>query len=86
MISASTKAVTSRGRSLMRALTETPFPLVKREVEEMTPEEARDIWSHLEQFFAGVCARASTRRRDHKWVMLVRKMDLIRGRAGEAEA
>lgn len=80
----SARAVTFRGRSLMKVLTETPFYLVKRVVEEMTPEEARDVWSHIEPFFAGVCARASPRKRDAWWLILVRKMNLIKRKADEA--
>lgn len=79
------RTVTVRGRSLMKVLLETPLVFIRREVEEMTPEEATEIWSHLEPFFQGVCARASARRRDEAWALLVRKMDLIRRRAEEAE-
>lgn len=80
-----TAKATPRGRGLMMALTETPLLLVKREVEEMTAEEARDIWGHLEPFFSIVCARASPRKRDRSWVLLSQKMDLIRSKANEAD-
>lgn len=75
---------TCRGRSLLKVLIDTPYLLVKSEVDDMTPYEARDVWSHLEPFFPGVCARASPRRRDQKWLLLVRKMQLIKRKAKEA--
>jgi hypothetical protein len=75
------KAVASRGRGLMRNITVKPFHLLKAEVDEMTDEEARDVWTRLEPFFPGICARASSRRRDAAWLELVRKMQLVRRRA-----
>ena len=75
------KAVTSWGYSLMRSITAKPFYLLKSEVDGMTPEEARDFWVRLEPFFSGVCARASSRRRDAAWLELVRKMQIVRRKA-----
>ena len=75
------KAVTSWGHSLMRVLSRSSFRDVKAEVDDMTDEEARDLWSHLEPFFPRVCARASSRRRDAAWLELVRKMQLFKQRA-----
>jgi hypothetical protein len=79
------RAVTDRGRSLMKVLTETPVYQVKREVEEMTAKEAREIWSHLEPFFPGVCSRVSIRKRNESSFVLMKKMDLIRLKAEEAD-
>jgi hypothetical protein len=45
------EAVASRGRSLMRVLAETSFSDVKAGVDDMTAEEARDLWARLEPFF-----------------------------------
>ena len=67
----------------MKVLMGTPILLIERDVEEMTAEEARDVWSHLEPFFPRVCARSSTRKRDGKWLLLARKMDLVRRKAQE---
>jgi hypothetical protein len=75
------KAVTSQGHSLMRSITAKPFHLLKVEVDGMTDEEARNIWAQVEPFFPGVCARASSRRRDAAWLELVRKMQLVKLRA-----
>ena len=75
------KTITSQSHSLMRSITAKPFYLLKAEVDDMTSEEARHIWAHLGPFFPGVCARASSRRRDAAWLELVRKMQLIRQRA-----
>ena len=75
------RAVASRGHGLMRSITAKPFHLLKAEVDEMTDEEARDVWVQLEPFFPGVCARASSRKRDEAWLELVRKMQLVRRRA-----
>ena len=75
------KAVTSRGYGLMKSITAKPFYLLKAEVDGMTADEARDLWARLEPFFSGVCARASSRRRDAAWVELVRKMQLFKQRA-----
>jgi hypothetical protein len=47
----------------------------------MTDEEARNIWAQVETFFPGVCARASSRRRDAAWVELVRKLQLVKRKA-----
>ena len=67
----------------MKVLAETSMFIIKREVEEMTVGEAQDVWSHLEPFFPGVCARASAKKRDVKWLLLARKMDLIRRKSQE---
>jgi len=75
------KAVTSRGHNLMRSITAKPFHLLKAEVDGITDEEVRDLWAQLEPFFPGVCARASSRRRDAAWLELVRKMQLVKLRA-----
>jgi hypothetical protein len=75
------KAVASRGQSLMRSITAKPFQLLKVEVDGMTPEEARDLWAQVGPFFPGVCARASSRRRDAAWVELVRKLQLVKRKA-----
>ena len=78
--------VPGRGPRLMQKLTETNFLLVKVEVDEMTPEDARNIWGQIESYFVGVCARASGRKRDTEWVSLVQKMSLIKRKAEEAGA
>ena len=80
---ATTQVVANRGLSLMKVLTETPYHFIKREVEDMTPDEARDVWSHIEPFFKGVCARDSATKAGLKWNILVRKMTLIRRKAEE---
>ena len=78
--------VPGRGPRLMQRLTETHFLLVKAEVGEMTPEDARNIWGQIEAYFVGVCAKASGRKRDAEWVSLVQKMSLIKRKAEEAGA
>lgn len=75
--------VTPRGRSLLKVLIDTPYIFIKSEVDDMTPEEARDIWSHIKPFFVGVCARASASKVGQQWNMLVRKMSLIERKAKE---
>jgi hypothetical protein len=75
------KAVASQGHGLMRSITAKPFYLLKSEVDGMTDEEARNIWAQVETFFPGVCARASSRRRDAAWVELVKKMQLVKRKA-----
>jgi len=67
----------------MRRISETSYYVLKAEVEAMPPEEAREIWELIETFFPGVCARASSKKRDLGWLMLLRKMDLYRKRAKE---
>ena len=73
----------ARGQSLLKVLIDTPYLLVKSEVDDMTLGEAQGVWSHLEPLFPGVCARASTRKRDQRWLLLVRKMQLIKRKAKE---
>jgi len=85
-MSTSSRAVTPRGRSLIKILTETSHRAIKREVDEMTPEEASEIWGHIEPFFPGVCARASTTKVGIQWNTMVRKMSLIQRKAEEAES
>ena len=76
---------TPRGSSLMKVLTETSYLSIKKEVEEMTPKEASEIWSHIEPFFPGVCVMAGASNVGMRWTMLVRKMSLIQRKAEEAE-
>lgn len=59
-----TRTVDSRDHGLMRRITVKPFYLLKAEVDGMTPEEARAIWTQVEPFFPGACAWASSRRRN----------------------
>jgi len=73
-----------RGLSLVKVLTETPYRFIQEEVEDMTVEEAKDVWACIKPFFVGVCARSGSSRIDVKWDMLVKKMSLIREKAGEA--
>ena len=75
------KAIASRGHGLMRSITAKSFYLLKVEVDGMTPEEARDLWTQVEPFFPGICARASSRRRDAVWLELVRKLQLVKRKA-----
>jgi hypothetical protein len=70
-----------RGRSLMRVISETSLVLLQSEVEAMSPGEAGEVWAVIEPLFKGVCARASGRSGDSSWLMMVRKMQLIRRRA-----
>ena len=71
----------NHGLSLMRDLSRKSLYLVKVEVEGMSSEEAGRVWRQVESFFPGVCARASSCKRDSSWIELVRKMELIRRRA-----
>lgn len=71
-----------RGLSLVKILIDTPLFFIQKEVEDMTVDEAKDVWSHIEPFFMGVCARAGSSRVGVKWDMLVKKMSLIREKAG----
>ena len=73
----------NHGLSLMRDLSRKSLYLVKIEVEGMSVDEAGLLWGQVEPFFPGVCARASSRKRDSSWLELVRKMELIRRRAEE---
>ena len=79
-------AASLRGRSLMRKLGETSLVLLRSEVEAMSPGEAGEVWSVIEPFFKGVCSRASGRVGDARWLVLVRKMQLIKSRAEEGLA
>jgi hypothetical protein len=79
-------AASVRGRSLMRKLSETSLVLLRSEVEAMSPREAGEVWSVIEPFFKGVCARASGRAGDASWLVLVRKMQFIRKKAEEGRA
>lgn len=65
----------------MEYLTKTSFLLVKREVDDMTVEEALDIWKDIEPFFVGICARAGHSKAVMEWNMLVRKMNIIQNKA-----
>lgn len=80
---AQTGQVTNRGKALMRRISETSFYVLKAEVEAMPPEEARKVWGLIEPLFPGVCARASLRKRDLGWLMLLKKIDLYRKKAQE---
>ena len=71
----------SQGLSLMSDLSRKSLYLVKVEVEGMSVDEAGLLWGQVESFFPGVCARASSCKRDSSWLELVRKMELIRRRA-----
>jgi len=79
------QAVTARGRGLLKVLIDMPYISVKYWAEEMPPEEAGDIWSHIAPFFRGVCANASTSKVGRQWTSLVRKMSLIQRKAEEVE-
>ena len=70
-----------RGRALMKALTDTPHITVKREVEDMTAEEAAEIWGNIKGFESMVAARASLSKVGMKWIMLLRKMHWIKTKA-----
>lgn len=69
----------------MEALTRTPHQLVVKEVEDMTPEEAADIWRHIEPYYVGACARAGGSRAGMEWNAVVRKMSLIQEKAEEVK-
>jgi hypothetical protein len=70
-----------RGRALMKALTDTPHITVKREVEDMTAEEAAEIWGNIKDFESMVAVRASLSKVGMKWIMLLRKMHWIKAKA-----
>jgi hypothetical protein len=70
-----------RGRALMKALTDTPHITVKREVEDMTGEEAAEIWGNIKGFESMVAARAGLSKVGMKWIMLLRKMHWIKAKA-----
>ena len=67
--------------SFMRDLSRKSLYVVKVEVEGMSSEEAGHVWGQVESFFPGVCARASSCKRDSSWLELVRKLELIRRKA-----
>ena len=71
----------SRGRALMKALIDTPHIFVKREVEDMTAEEAAEIWGNIKGFESMVAAQAGFSKVGMKWIMLLRKMHWIKAKA-----
>ena len=72
-----------RGFRLMKVLTDiSPF-FVRQEVEEMTPEEAADIWQQIEPFLSEVASRTGNSKSGLKWGVLLRKMQWIKEKAQE---
>jgi hypothetical protein len=65
----------------MKALTDMPHITVKCEVEDMTAEEAAEIWGNIKGFESMVAARAGLSKVGMKWIMLLRKMHWIKAKA-----
>lgn len=69
-------------QEIMCYLIDTPYILLKKEVEEMTQEEAHKVWNKISINWTYVCRRAGGRGKvAQAWTSLLRKMTLIQRRA-----
>ncbi len=75
--------VLTRTREIMAYLSERHYLYIKKEVEEMTQEEAQRIWAAIEENWRYVALRAGNGRSNVRmqWTSLLRKMGLIENKA-----
>ena len=77
------QAQNDKRKRLMQYFLDTPYRLVKGDVDELEPMEAQVRWTLVKANYAGVCFRAgvgSWRARDG-WMGIMRKMVLLRDKA-----
>jgi len=75
-------------KRLMNYFADTAYIHVKKDVEELSHEEAQTRWALVKENFRGVCFRAGvgSRRVRDSWTSMMRKMVLLRDKAAkEAE-
>ena len=83
-----TQAQNHKRKRLMQYFMDTPYYLVKGDVDELDHMEAQLRWTLVKANYAGVCFRAGTgsRRSRDGWTGLMRKMILLRDKATEQPA
>lgn len=77
---------TPRGRTLMKYLDKEPLIFLKREMQETTPEEAAEIWTHIKPYMPIIASRTGMSKNGMQHGHLLRKMQLVEARAKEATA
>ena len=75
----------AKRQRLMQYFIDTPYSLVKEDVDELTHDVAQLRWKIVEENFTGVCFRAGLGpwRTRGSWTSLMRKMVLLRDKAAE---
>ncbi len=76
--------LTSRGRTIMKRIEEEPLRWLEKDMQETTPEEAAEIWSHIKLYLPIVAARTGMSKNGMKWGHLLRKMQVIEARSKES--
>lgn len=76
--------ILEKRQSLLKYFIDTPYHLVKQDVEELTEEAAHSNWEIVKQDYYGACFRAGVgpRRSRDLWTLIMRKMILLRKKAG----